>query len=306
MKWLSSKCLHFVSRGFFASHGFISAFFGLCCSINLRPSLQPNKPQYSGSSLIDKAQDLREWILLSVTDIKITDLSGESWHFLAAGIFQRKSKTVWRNNEFCAKLQRRMQTSLSAMPRCPPVLIFLHGFLKADQNWPWRTMVIVSPVPSKTLQIHPVCCFTYGASASSCSAVLTLILSVHAALSQPENLNAGSRLMINGDHFTGKIEKSTKSLIERRWCEEEKRNFSDVTSERAEHGPLSIHCYSKLACWKRDVFQAECCPTFNRTSSWQEVVIKCEIHKVNATEIKEFCHFVIAEPETNTKQRKLT
>lgn len=101
-----------------------------------------------------------------------------------AGILQRlaesKGKTILKKYwirafhalQTCSKGRG---TSLSKMPHfCLFLFILLHTSLKDIQILPWH--MISSPVPSKALQIHPTCHFTYGTRASSCSAMLTLHL----------------------------------------------------------------------------------------------------------------------------------
>lgn len=65
------------------------------------------------------------------------------------------------------------------------------------------------------IQIHPACCFIYPASASSCSAILILILSVHTALMQPDNHDACSHLTIKADPFMGTIRQTRLFLHQR-------------------------------------------------------------------------------------------
>lgn len=101
-----------------------------------------------------------------------------------------------------------------------PHFLFLHRFLRADRNCPWHMIASVSPASSKALQIYPARGFTYVASASSHSAILTLILSAHTALTQPDNLNGCSRRLIRGDHFIGEIEQSARVVIKERWYRE--------------------------------------------------------------------------------------
>lgn len=123
-----------------------------------------------------------------------------------------------------------MNTSLSMMPHvCFYLLVFVfvffsHEFLKLDQNWPWHTAVIVSPVPSKVLQRPP-------ATASLISKCLSRLSNaqpnlVRAACSQPTTEPwVCSHFMISGDHFMEMREKSTEVVIRRRWFREVKESI---------------------------------------------------------------------------------
>lgn len=58
--------------------------------------------------------------------------------------------------------------------------------------------------------------------------MLTLILSEHTAFSQPDNLNACSHLVINGDRFMGKMENPKNSVI--KWMGHKGRLRSRISS----------------------------------------------------------------------------